>query len=408
MNGDTMAAAQVDFRRFEGRERRYWPLVAVLAAVVLAGLAAAHYIDSAGHHVTGMDNQIVWGLPHVLAVFLILAASGVLNVASVSSVFGRADYTPMARLSGLLSSAALAGGLSILVLDLGRPDRLVIALTYYNFKSIFAWNIFLYTGFFAVVAVYLWMMFEARMNRFVRPVGIVAFTWRIVLTTGTGSIFGFLVARPAYDAAIMAPLFIAISLALGSALFLVTLAALARLAGRPLADSMVLGLGRGMALFVTAVLALTAMQHLAGLYATEHHGVERFLLLDGGIYPLLFWLGQVGLGSVVPLALLWVPRLRRRRSTMMAAALVMAGGLAQLYVIIIGGQAYPMPLFPGMRVRSTFFDGMVAHYAPSAVEVLLALGGVAIACLIVVVAVRVLPFLPDRLGADAGHAEGSR
>jgi len=41
--------------------------------------------------------------------------------------------------------------------------------------------------------------------------------WRFVLTTGTGSIFGFLVARQAYDAAIMAPMFIAMSLAFGQA-----------------------------------------------------------------------------------------------------------------------------------------------------------------------------------------------
>ena len=53
----------------------------------------------------------------------------------------------------------LVGGLLVLVLDLGRPDRLIIAMTYYNFKSIFAWNIFLYTGLLVVVAVYLWMMF---------------------------------------------------------------------------------------------------------------------------------------------------------------------------------------------------------------------------------------------------------
>ena len=73
----------------------------------------------------------------------------------------------------------LVGGLLVLVLDLGRPDRLIIAMTYYNFKSIFAWNIFLYTGLLVVVAVYLWMMFEPRMNRFIGGVGKIA--WGIGL-----------------------------------------------------------------------------------------------------------------------------------------------------------------------------------------------------------------------------------
>ena len=31
-----------------------------------------------GHVITGMDNQVVWGLPHVFAIFMIVAASGVL------------------------------------------------------------------------------------------------------------------------------------------------------------------------------------------------------------------------------------------------------------------------------------------------------------------------------------------
>ena len=49
--------------------------------------------------------------------------------------------------------------------DLGRPDRLIVALTHYNFKSIFAWNIFLYTGFIVITAVYLWMLMERRFER---------------------------------------------------------------------------------------------------------------------------------------------------------------------------------------------------------------------------------------------------
>jgi molybdopterin-containing oxidoreductase family membrane subunit len=145
-------------------------------------------MEHEGHVITGMNNEIVWGTPHVFAIFLIVAASGVLNVASMASVFGQAHYKPWARLSGLLCLAMLAGGLMVLMLDLGRPERMVVAATHYNFKSVFAWNVFLYTGMFAVVAVYLWMQLEKRMNRFAAPAGIAALVWRFVLTTGTGGL----------------------------------------------------------------------------------------------------------------------------------------------------------------------------------------------------------------------------
>lgn len=374
----------------------------VLGLITLIGLYAAHYMEVEGHVVTGMDNHIVWGMPHVFAVFLIVAASGALNVASIGSVFGRSEYKSLGRLSGLLAMALLMGGLAVLVLDLGRPDRLIVAMTTYNFKSVFAWNIFLYTGFMAVVAVYLWMMFEPRMNRFSRVAGTVAFGWRIVLTTGTGSIFGFLVARQAYDAAIMAPLFVLMSLSLGTAVFLLVVAAISRGTGRLLSADLVSRLRRLLGLFVIAVLYLVAVYHLTNLYGTENHGVQRFILLEGGVHTALFWLVQVALGSLVPIVLLFSPRFDNLRWTLVGAGLVITGGLAQIYVIIIGGQAFPMTLFPGMDVSSNFFDGQVASYTPSLPEILLGLGGVSLALLITLIATRVLPFLPETLGETGG------
>ena len=211
------------FAEIRTRSTTYRALLLALLAFVLAGLGAAHHMDVEGHHVTGMTNQIVWGLPHVFAIFLIVAASGALNVASLSSVFDQAAYRPLARFSAILSIALLFGGLAILLLDLGRPDRLIVAMTHYNFKSIFAWNILLYVGFFVIVAVYLWLMMERRMYRYSRPAGIVALVWRLILTTGTGSIFGFLVAREAYDTAILAPLFVILSFAIGLAVLVLLL-----------------------------------------------------------------------------------------------------------------------------------------------------------------------------------------
>jgi molybdopterin-containing oxidoreductase family membrane subunit len=358
-----------------------------------------------GHHVTGMSNQIVWGTPHVFAVFLIVAASGALNVASVASVFGRAMYKPLARLSALLAIALLIGGLGVLLLDLGRPDRLIVAMTHYNFKSIFAWNIFLYTGFLAIVAVYLWMLMERRFNRYGRAVGVVALVWRLVLTTGTGCIFGFLVARQAYDAAVMAPLFIAMSFAYGLAIFLLVLMAACQWTQRPLGPLILEKLKKLLGIFVAAVLYFVAVQHLTNLYAAEHHGVERFLLLEGGIYTQLFWIGQILLGSVLPLVIFFTPWFGASRGwTAVGAGLVVLGGLTQMYVIIIGAQAYPLLIFPGMDVlESGFYDGVVAGYRPSLPEIALGLGGVSVALLIVVIALKVLPFLPQRLD-DAGIA----
>ncbi len=394
--------AHIHYREIEGRSLGFLALLAVLGAVVLASLGAAWYMEHNGHWVTGMTNQVVWGTPHVFAVFLIVAASGALNVASIASVFGRQLYKPLSRLSGLLALTLLAGGLAVLVLDLGRPDRLIVAMTYYNFKSIFAWNIFLYIGFFVVVAVYLWMMMERRMNEYSKPVGVFAFVWRLILTTGTGSIFGFLVARSAYDTAVLAPMFIVFSFTYGLALFLLVLLAAMRWSGREFGDAVFERLRNLLGVFVAAALYFVAVYHLTNLYITERHGIEAFILRDGGVYTKLFWLGQVIVGGILPLGILFSAKLGKSRALVaVAAVLVVLGGLVQMYVTIIGGQAYPMPLFADKDIlESSFFDGKVASYAPSLPELLLGIGGIGIALIATVLAVKVLPFLPASL-ADA-------
>ena len=390
------------FSSLEAKSVQYWILLAVLGLAAVMGYLSSHHMDSHGHHISGMTNQIVWGFPHVIAIFLIVAASGALNVASISSVFGKYDYKPLARLSALLAIALLVGGLAILVLDLGRPDRLIVAMTKYNFKSIFAWNIFLYTGFIIITGIYLWMMMEQKMNKFSKSAGFFAFIWRLILTTGTGSIFGFLVARQAYDAAIMAPLFIIMSFAFGMAVFILVLQASYKWSHRNLGDAILDKLRKLLGIFVAAVLYFVIAYHLTNLYATEHHGVEAFILMKGGIYTFLFWVAQIILGCLIPLALIFIrPMSQCRNCLTIASILVIIGGLAQLYVLIIGGQAYPLVLFPGMEVSSSFYDGVIAEYVPSVWEILLGIGGTCIALLMVTVVVAILDFLPESLSDKA-------
>jgi len=398
MSAPQNTSRRITYRRIKGESPAFLVWLGVLGLLMLVGLGSAFMMEHYGHVISGMNNRIVWGLPHVFAIFLIVAASGALNVASIASVFGKTEYKPLAPLSTLLAIALLVGGLCVLVLDLGRPDRLIVAMTTYNFKSIFAWNIYLYVGFIGITGVYLWLMLERRMNVYTKPIGLLAFVWRLALTTGTGSIFGFLAARQAYDAAIMAPMFIAMSLAFGLAIFILVTLGLANGTGREMGDALLRRLARLLGIFAAVVLYFAAAQHLTNMYSAEHAGVERFILLEGGIYTTLFWVGQVMIGGLLPLALIFAPQLKASRKAVVAAAVaVIVGGVAQLYVIVIGGQAFPQLLFPGMKVESSFADGVVAAYTPSLPELGLGLGGVALALAVVTMAVKILALFPTSL-----------
>lgn len=388
------------FREVNPDSQTFYGVTGVLATFVLAGLIAFFYVEHHGHYVTGMNNQVVWGMPHVFAIFLIVAASGAANLGSLGTVFNKTIYQPLGRLSLLLAMALLLGGLVILVLDLGHADRLIVAMTYYNFKSIFAWNILLYNGFLVIMAIYLWSMMDRSQQaaKFYKPMGYIAFVWRFILTTGTGSIFGFLVARQFYDAAILAPLFIAASYVFGTACFSLVLAFLCKISQRELGAEIQSRLRYTLAIFIVLVLFFELVRHLTNLYATEHHGVEVFILASGSKITWLFWLVQIALGSLLPLALLWLPALRHSlKALLAAAALAILGGLTQLYVIIIGGQLYPLVLFPNAEVSSTYFDGVITQYSASLPELALGVGGVALSLMLVFIAVKVLRIVPVSL-----------
>ncbi|MBI5938163.1 MAG: polysulfide reductase NrfD [Betaproteobacteria bacterium] len=379
-----------------GKHSQFWTLLALGGLVMLGTLSAFFYLEHHGHIETGMNNQIVWGLPHVFAVFLIVAASGVLNVASIGSVFGKKMYKARAPLSGMLALAMLAGGLAVLVLDLGRPDRLIVAMTYYNFKSIFAWNMIFYNGFFAIVGLYLITLMDHKLKPWSKPVGLLAFLWRLALTTATGSIFGFLVARAGYNSALYAPMFIIYSFAYGLAAFLVVQSVMYKWNNIAVDERILARMKNLLAVFVAAGLYFTAVLHLTNLYFAKQWEFERFLLAGDNVYTTLFWLGQVVVGGIVPLLMLFNSNASKNPAIVfLAALLVLVGGHAQMYVTIVGGQAFPLDLFPGYAETSSFFDGVMHSYTPSIWEMMLGLGGIATAFLITTVAVRVLKFLPQ-------------
>ena len=161
----------------------------------------------------------------------------------------------------------------------------------------------------------------------------------------------------------MAPLFIAASLLYGLAFTVLVLATAGHKTRQNLIPDEMAGKFRGLlAIFPLAVLYFTAVHHLTNLYASEHHGVERFLLLEGGIYTAPFWAGQIVVGSALPLAILASPRFGRSRPAITVDRAVpdrRPCADVRHHHRRPGLTAEPLP---GMEVTNSFQDGQVRLY----------------------------------------------
>ena len=388
-----------DFSTIDGRSSGFFKLLASLGGLLLLGAGAFVYIEVYGHGVTGMTNTVVWGLPHIVAISLLVMASGALNLGSMSTIFAVKQFKQFGRFSAFLAIALLVGGLAVLMLDLGRPDRMLLPMIYMNFRSMFTWNVFLYSGFMILCFLYLWSMFEH--PRFTKLVGSAAFSWRVILTTGTGSIFGVIQAREVFHSAITAPTFVAFSLTSGTALSTLLLVSTFHLTGRTLDTRLVYSLRNTLIFFVTFVFYLLVVEKFTKLYSPASYDVEQWIL--GGSYAWLYWGGVVFVGILAPMGLLFHHTIGNQVSgIMIASGLVVVGLFAFVSFVLLAGQSYPFNMFPGYEMTSVFQDGHEGVYSPTLVELFLGLGGVGISGLIYLLGIRFFRMLPQKAVAPRG------
>ena len=388
-----------DFSTIDGRSSGFFKLLALLGGLLLLGGGAFIYIELNGHGVTGMNNSVVWGLPHIVAISLLVMASGALNLGSMSTIFAVKQFKQFGRFSAFLAIALLVGGLTVLMLDLGRPDRMLLPMIYMNFRSMFTWNVFLYSGFMILCFFYLWSMFEH--PRFTKMVGSAAFTWRIILTTGTGSIFGVVHAREVFHSAVTAPTFVAFSLTSGTALSTLLLVSTYHRTGRTLDTRLIYSLRNTLIFFLTLVFYLLVIEKFTKFYSPAFYDVERWIL--GGSYAGLYWGGVIFVGLLLPLGLLFHPRIGNQISgIMIASVLVVVGLFAFVGFVLLAGQSYPFNMFPGYEMTSVFQDGQEGSYSPTLVELFLGLGGIGVTGLIYLLGIRFFRMLPNKAVAPQG------
>ena len=55
--------APIKYAEIKTSSSGYWGLLLALTLITLIGVVGAHHMEVEGHHVSGMNNQIVWGLP---------------------------------------------------------------------------------------------------------------------------------------------------------------------------------------------------------------------------------------------------------------------------------------------------------------------------------------------------------
>jgi protein NrfD len=348
-----------------------------------------------GHENANYGSIVPWGLWVAAYIYFIGLSAGSFLISSLVYVFNVKRFESIGRLAVFTAVVTLFLALLSIWADLGHMWRAWHVLVYPNFRSPMAWMIWLYSAYFLLLITELWFLLrrdlvvgarrpglrgtlyrvlalgsrdasaegEARDRRIVRVLATVGVPVAIMFHGGVGSLFGVVAARPAWHSGLFPILFLLSALASGGAL-LIVISAIFQNGWRRNHDT-VLALGGLVLGLLLLDLLFQASEFLVGFYGSIPSQTDPLHLILHGPFWWVFWVWQIGAGTLIPVLLLALPTRKDARWVAVAGLLIAFGFLAVRLNIVVPSLASEEIAGLSAAIAS---PRLSTDYAPSATE----------------------------------------
>ncbi len=339
-----MTAATFPAKRFSlPKPSAFGAWIALLALLCGVGLAAGILVFVKGLSVTGLSDRVPWGMWITIDLSAIGLGAGAFLLSAAVYLLGLKKYEPVARVAVFVGLLGYTSALLTLLLDIGRPDRFWHGWVFWNTHSVL-WEIImcitLYSGiltieFLTIVADHPFLRrwpWVARLahqaHRLMPVLAVVGAGLSLLHQSSLGATYGVIKARPVWYKPTMPIMFIAQAIATSPLLVVALTLVVSKLRQRDLIDRKLLldvATFSGFALLV--YLYMRFWDYLAMDYSYLPGRAESMELLTGGLLAPNFWIGEVLLGGLVPLLILFNNRLRKNDLLLILTGLLMAMAL---------------------------------------------------------------------------------
>jgi len=282
-----------------------------------------------------IQHQVAFGPLIILYFFLAGLSAGLFLLSSASTVFGQQNLKPLAKPSALMALATLIPGVLALIIDLGQPLRALFLFIYVNPTSIMSWGSYILLLYGIVCLLYNWFLLKNRQKEANRwgKIGVVL---SLALGLYTGFLLSVVPGKPLWNSGILPLLFLVSGFV--AALSLITLTKKMLLEENNYSYESALS---NLKLWFIVLEVCLLVFHLLTLFFLGFQGKATVLNLLAGNKAIPFWLGQILIGVIVPLAILLFSK---RTSNLLALAGLssLIGIFALRYNFILGGQELPV------------------------------------------------------------------
>lgn len=287
-------------------------------------------------------EHIHWGIPVAFDLFLAGLGAGALLIAIAADLFGQRRYERITRTGAVIAPWPVLVGVILLVIDLGKPERFWELLfrrgpgfLMINLDSVMSVGVWLLTIFvilsllYGALVLFGWVFTWGRKLR--RGVGMIGLPVSLLVAVYTGVLLAA-TANPLWNTVLLPAVFVASALSMGIAIVVFALALANTYRARAKADPAIPELEKINSRVISLQLLVVALFVLVRITSPP----LRMILGSG--YGLLWWVGIIGLGMLVPLVFGIKGKTRKPQTSAVLAALVLLGGFFLRYVILIGGQ----------------------------------------------------------------------
>ncbi len=345
----------------------------VLTLICVIGLAFGLHTMLVGHHHTlATTREVPWGLLITPYVFFACLATGLSMISSLGQVFGIETFKPLVTRTVFLSLIAMAAGLLCIGLEVESPWRVgfYALLSPQPFSNIW-WKITIYCLFtvFTICNFLLLMIGRKKSARAFATIAIVLVT---IGNLNMNSDMELLGARGFWSEGYMPLYFLSLSAMTGCAAILLFNWISAKFTNQILQSQEDLALQATGRLFLVLLLGIcyfTVVKIMGGFVPKFTSNPEAMALLVRGDFARNFWIGEVGLTVLIPLALIFFTKGKNVFALALAGFSCLTGAYVLFYDLVIVGQL--VPHFQGYNIIDL---PQYYPYSPSLHEIMISVG----------------------------------
>jgi len=368
----------------------YYVWVLLLLLMIGTGVWAYGGQFKAGLTITGMTDQVSWGLYIGNFTFLVGVAAAAVLLIIPAYIYDFGPIKEITILGEILAISALIMCMLFVTLDLGHPERAWHLLPFIgtpNFpSSLLDWDVLVLNGYLFInifISSYLLAMIylgKQEQKWMYMPLVLLSIPWAVSIHTITAYLYNGLGARPFWNTAILAPRFLASAFCSGPALSIIIFQVIRKFTRFKVKDAALFKIAEMVCIAMGINLLLLGAEVFKELYTDTWHKAPLIYMFVGlhGHTGLVKWIWTALTFNIIGFLLFLIPVTKKNFvSFNLACVLIVVGVWIEKGLGFIVPGFIPTPL------------GEIWEYAPKMPEILITVGVWGVGLLFYTLAIKI-------------------